>query len=109
MKDKNKMPLSRERLRGKSKSIQSNCNAASSQRQSLLRWFRNVNSRISTLQARELLGIMSPASRVIEMRRSGHHIILEKEYQIDTAGVRHKVGVYVYMGLSGEVSNDLPN
>ncbi len=53
------------------------------QRQRILKWFRNVSSRLSTLQARNQLGIMSPANRVKELRHAGHCITLEWEKQRD--------------------------
>lgn len=50
---------------------------------------------VSTLHAREVLGIMSPAARVLELRRQGHHIVTHWVRGVDAAGVSHRSAVYV--------------
>lgn len=75
-------------------------NSFSAQRASILHWFQRISYRLSTLDARERLGIMSPASRIFELRNMGHNIPLEWTYQEDSTGTLHRVGVYVYMGLA---------
>lgn len=75
-------------------------NSPDAQRASILRWFHQVSYRLSTLDARERLGIMSPACRIFELRNMGHNIPLEWTYQEDSSGTLHRVGVYVYMGTT---------
>lgn len=43
---------------------------------------------------------MSPASRIYELRNQGHLIDLMWDVQIDNAGVKHKLGFYIYRGLN---------
>ncbi len=74
-------------------------NAPTAQRARILRWFFNKSQRLSTLDAREELGIMSPANRIKELRAMGHEIFTDKELQYDVSGTKHKTGVYVYMGF----------
>ncbi len=78
---------------------------ATSQRASILHWFSDISPRLSTIDAREAMGIMSPASRIYELRNMGHEIILEWERQQDTTGTVHKVGVYIYLNRLSEVRN----
>jgi hypothetical protein len=80
-----------------------NNNSPHAQRASMLHWFLKVSYRLSTLDARERLGIMSPACRIFELRNMGHNIPLEWTYQEDSTGTLHRVGVYVYMGLTQPV------
>jgi len=79
-------------------------NSLQAQRASILHWFLNVSNRLSTLDAREILGVMSPACRIFELRQIGHKIQLEWLYQEDTTGTRHRVGVYLYMGFGQKLS-----
>jgi len=74
-------------------------NSPIAQRARILSWFLNISPRLSTLEAREELGIMSPACRVMELRDMGHDIITDWEQQVDVTGTNHRVGVYVYMGF----------
>lgn len=80
-------------------------NSPTAQRARILQWFLNVSPRLSTLEAREELGIMSPACRIMELRDLGHDIITDREQQVDVTGTTHRVGVYVYMGPG--ISNQL--
>ena len=73
-------------------------NSAKSQCTSILSWFLNVSPRLRTLDAREKLGIMSPATRILELKKQGHKIILEWERQRDSAGCSHLAGTYIYQG-----------
>ncbi len=76
-------------------------NSTIAQRARILNWFFNISSRLSTLEAREQLAIMSPAPRIGELRHDlGHKIITEWERQKDSTGTLHRVGVYVYLGHS---------
>ncbi|MEX1201268.1 MAG: helix-turn-helix domain-containing protein [Methylophaga sp.] len=50
---------------------------------------------ITTLQARDELGIMSPASRVLELREQGHCIITHWTTSEDKTGTKHREAKYV--------------
>lgn len=50
---------------------------------------------VSTIQARQTLGLSSPASRVLDLRRAGFAIQTQKAQQTDAFGFRHTTAVYV--------------
>ena len=68
---------------------------AASQRQAILARL-NERGSITTIQAREELGVMHPSGRVLELRRQGHNIITAWIIQTDAAGVTHRQGKYLY-------------
>lgn len=45
-----------------------------SQREKIMLWLSRAGN-LTTIQAREYLNIMSPASRVLELKAQGHHIV----------------------------------
>ena len=49
---------------------------------------------VSTTHARETLGIMSPAARVLELRRSGLNILTVRRRVVDSSGVAHSQAEY---------------
>jgi len=57
-----------------------------------------AKGRMTTLDARAN-GIMHPAMRVCELRRKGYDIETNWQNQTDSAGVTHRVGVYVLEGV----------
>jgi hypothetical protein len=75
-------------------------NSASSQRARLLKFFESI-PRISTMEAREVLGILHPGGRIMELRRKGYRIDTHWIKEPDSNGVAHRVGLYVYQGKSG--------
>lgn len=50
---------------------------------------------LSSVAAREDLGILHPAARVLELRRLGFPIITRKAVKLDAAGRRHTCAEYV--------------
>ncbi|WP_430417984.1 helix-turn-helix domain-containing protein [Methylibium petroleiphilum] len=50
---------------------------------------------LSSVEGRERLGVLSPAARVMELRRAGHHIVTIRGNRLDEHGRRHLCGVYV--------------
>lgn len=48
---------------------------------------------LSTIQARAL-GVLSPAARVMELRRAGWVILTHRRVCFDAAGMAHTCGVY---------------
>lgn len=87
--------------------LNSNDTSITSQYSRILYWFTHISHRLSTLDAREKLGIMSPAARIFELRHNyGHNIGLEWKYQNDSSGTSHRVGIYIYFG-SSESSNKI--
>lgn len=51
----------------------------------------------TTIQARDELGVMSPAPRVMELRRQGHNIITLRTETVDRTGTKHREGQYVLL------------
>lgn len=67
------------------------------QRACILQHLRQ-HGEISTTQSRELYGIMSPACRVLELRRAGHRIDTVRFRAPDANGQTHNQAKYVYRG-----------
>lgn len=72
--------------------------SATRQRARLEAHFRSHGS-ISTLEARNGLGVMHPAARVQELRESGHRIITVWSRESDATGRRHRVARYHWSGV----------
>lgn len=71
------------------------------QRLALLRWLQE-RQQITTLQARNDLGIMHPAGSVKELRESGCDIATYWQWDKDTTGKQHKQALYVLLsGIGG--------
>lgn len=70
-------------------------NSAHNQRLKLLDWLQEKNS-ITTAQARECLDIMSPAPRVLELRKAGYLIDTVPDTWTSEHGINHK-GVARYV------------
>jgi len=68
------------------------------QRACILQHLRQ-NGEISTTEARERYGIMSPASRVLELRRAGHQIDTVRLRAPDANGQFHNQAKYVMRGV----------
>jgi hypothetical protein len=77
-------------------------NTSHSQRSRIIAWFNETKPCLTTTEARQKLGIMSPASRIFELKRMGHKISLLWTNQVDTNGVPHRAGEYVYFGKGDE-------
>ncbi|NMG43981.1 hypothetical protein GPA22_09600 [Aromatoleum toluvorans] len=65
----------------------------------LLAWLRE-HGQIATSECRELLAIMSPAARMMELRKQGFSIKTVWRKVSDSEGVIHTQGVYI-MGAGG--------
>ena len=76
-------------------SEQSN-NSTRKQRQSILGYLQSGN-RLTTLYARETLGICHPAARVMELRADGYDIATNIRVGHDITGTRHQVAEYVLL------------
>lgn len=50
---------------------------------------------VSSIAARETLGILHPAARVLELRQQGLPIGMNWQTNVDAQGRRHRVGVYL--------------
>jgi hypothetical protein len=70
------------------KKLQFNNNSAHAQRQKLLAALQELDS-VTTVYARDVLGIMAPASRTLELRAMGHKIITERVNETDSLGLLH--------------------
>jgi len=70
-------------------------NSAQNQRLKLLDWLFEKNS-ITTAQAREHLDIMSPAPRIMELKRDGYLIVTIPDSWTSDHGINHK-GVARYV------------
>lgn len=49
---------------------------------------------ISTIEAREKLGILNPAARVMELRQSGVQIDMRWSVEVSQSGEKHRVARY---------------
>ena len=72
-------------------------NSVSSQRARILKHFEGC-PRLSTMQARNQFGIMSPAPRIEELRKQGYRIDTQRIIEFDSNGVPHLMGLYVFQG-----------
>lgn len=75
-------------------------NSFAAQRRQILEALRE--GPLTTLEARERLGIMHPAARVMELRDAGFHIETLRQWEADTTGREHKQAQYVLLGEGGE-------
>jgi hypothetical protein len=75
-------------------------NSTSTQRKRILSYLEK-NHRISTMEAREILGILHPGGRIMELRKKGYRIDTHWIEAFDANGGTHKVGLYVYQGKPG--------
>ncbi len=57
---------------------------------------------LTTLEAREKLGIMHPGGRISELRKRGHNIITHWTTETDASGQAHRVARYVLMNKRGK-------
>lgn len=64
-------------------------NSAHNQRSKLLDWLFERGS-ISTSEARENLDIMSPAPRIMELKRKGYSIVTVTDNWTSPHGINHK-------------------
>jgi Helix-turn-helix domain len=53
---------------------------------------------VTTLAAREVLGIGSPAARILDLRKRGYLIQTQRSKDIDYQGRPHTVAMYVLLG-----------
>ncbi|MCU7801941.1 MAG: helix-turn-helix domain-containing protein [Candidatus Thiodiazotropha sp. (ex Lucinoma borealis)] len=70
--------------------------STSAQRNAILSFLR-TGEHLTTLYARETLGIMHPAMRVKELRNQSHKIITHWSVEEDVTETRHRVASYVLM------------
>lgn len=64
------------------------------QRQAILRYLQ-TGSHLTTLHARQVMGIMHPAARVQSLRGLGHNIVTHWSVEEDVTGKPHRVAEYV--------------
>jgi len=95
---KEKRPALTGKLGNPKKSKRSYSNSASSQRARILKHFESC-PRLSTMQARNELGILHPPGRVMELRKMGYQIDTHWIYAPDANGVLHRIGQYVFKGI----------
>ncbi|MCL4682421.1 MAG: hypothetical protein KJZ92_14275 [Rhodocyclaceae bacterium] len=67
--------------------------AGTAQRAALLAALRS--GPISSIAARETLGILHPPARIMELRRQGIEIETVWKIEYDSQGRRHRAGIYV--------------
>jgi Helix-turn-helix domain len=75
-----------------------NNNSAHAQRQKLLVALKELDS-VTTVYARDVLGIMAPAPRALELRAMGYKIVTERVNETDSLGLLHH-GVARYVLLA---------
>lgn len=71
-----------------------NDNSAFNQRLKLLDWLFERGS-ITTSEAREHLDIMSPAPRIMELKRAGYLIVTVWDNWTSEHGIKHRIARYV--------------
>ena len=69
-------------------------NSTLNQRLKLLDWLFERGS-ITTNQAREKLDIMSPAARILELKRDGYLIVTLITTWTSGYGIKHRIGRYL--------------
>lgn len=75
------------------------------QRARILNALEQVGAKgITTLECRESLNVMSPASRIFELRDEGHRIETIRTDEINQEGYRHNIARYVLIATSAEVA-----
>ncbi len=74
-------------------------NSAENQRAKILKHIR-TNGSLTTLEAREELGIMHPGGRVMELRKQGFEIETHWINEVDTAGKEHRTGRYLFASIT---------
>ncbi len=79
------------------KSIPKYSNSALSQRARILKHFEKT-SRLSTLYAHDVLGILHSPARILELRKHGYRIDTHRVVEHDLNGQAHAIGLYVYHG-----------
>lgn len=77
-----------------------NDTALASQRASLLAHLQE-HGEITTLTCREDYGVMSPAARIMELRRAGYAICTKRCVAYDADGRRHPCACYVLVAIGG--------
>ena len=65
--------------------------------QKVLKWFSDVSPKITSIDAKEHLGIIRLSAKVHILRKK-HDIRMKWLYQKDSAGTTHKLGEYEYVG-----------
>jgi hypothetical protein len=70
-------------------------NTVSSQRKRLFAALRERKGKgISVFYSREILGIIHPSARVLELRKAGHEIITDWCFEPDSNNVIHRIGLF---------------
>ena len=73
-------------------------NTKATQQQSLLQALRLAP--VSTIDAREALGLSHPAGRVLELRQQGYRITTSASTVFDAQGRPHRCALYVLGGAA---------
>ena len=68
-----------------------------SQRVKLLEHLKQYGE-VTTVTCREEYGVMSPASRFMELRRAGYEIVTKRCVAYDASGRRHPCASYILVG-----------
>lgn len=68
--------------------------SAESQRGMILAHLK-TNQSLTTLHAREVMGILHPAARVMGLRKRGHNIETVWINEIDSTGIPHRIAKYI--------------
>lgn len=68
-----------------------------SQRGKLLEHLKQYGE-VTTVTCRDAYGVMSPAARIMELRRAGYEIVTKRCVAYDTSGRRHPCASYVLVG-----------
>lgn len=77
--------------------------STAAQRKTILTYLQ-TGRQLTTLHAREHMGIMHPAMRVKELRNQGHNIVTHWEIEVDVTGTRHRNACYALLSGKQEVA-----
>ena len=71
-------------------------NNVRAQRLRIIEWFKR-NKSLTTHQDREILGVIHPAGRIMELRQRGYDIMTHWTWEANAQGRTHRVAKYVLM------------
>ena len=74
-------------------------NIRAKQARAILGYMR-LHGQISTIEAREVLGVCHVAGRVYDLRRRGHQIQTKRVLEADASGRLHGIALYVLGGAA---------
>lgn len=75
------------------------------QRQEILEYLQH-GGRLTTLYACEVMGIMHPAARILELKNDGYNIVTYRNKGCDVTGSNHRIAEYVFLTGNPQPDNN---